>query len=246
VTQLIGKEINHYRLIKQQGIGGMAIVYHAYDARLERDIAIKLIRTQAIPAQQHERLMNRFQREAKAQAQFNHPNIVPVYDYGVHEGMPYLVMEYIPGGTLKERIKGPVDVQQAVAWVLPIADALAYAHKQGIIHRDVKPSNILITQDNKPLLTDFGIAKVLEANEGTLTATGMGVGTPEYMAPEQWRGQTSEATDQYALGVVLYELLTGHKPFTAETPVGIALKQKNDPLKPPSELVSGIPDGVER
>jgi serine/threonine protein kinase len=242
----IGQNIGRYRITDKLGTGGMAIIYKAYDTRLERDVAIKVIRTKAIPAQQHERLMKRFQREAKAQAQFNHPNIVPVYDYGVHEGMPYLVMEYIPGGTLKERISGPVDVQQAVAWVLPIADALAYAHQQGIIHRDVKPSNILITQDNKPLLTDFGIAKVLEANEGTLTATGMGVGTPEYMAPEQWRGETTEVSDQYALGVVLYELLTGQKPFTAETPVAIALKQMKDPLTRPSQLVPGIPEEVEK
>jgi serine/threonine protein kinase len=242
----IGQQIDRYRITERLGTGGMAVVYKAYDTRLKREVAIKMIRTKAFPALQHERLMKRFQREAKAQAQFNHPNIVPVYDYGVHEGMPYLVMEYIPGGTLKERITGPVSYQQAIAWVLSIADALAYAHERGIVHRDVKPSNILITQENEPILTDFGIAKVLDVNEGTLTATGMGVGTPEYMAPEQWHGQTSEATDQYALGVVLYELLTGQKPFTAETPVAIALKQMRDPLVRPSDLVPEIPEEVEK
>ena len=109
---------------------------------------------------------------------------MPVYEYGVLDGSPYLVMEYIPGGILKDRIAGPVEYQQAIAWVLPIADALGYAHAHGIVHRDVKPGNILINQDNQPILTDFGIAKILENTEGTLTGTGMGVGTPEYMAPE--------------------------------------------------------------
>jgi len=246
MKNLIDQQIDRYRITDQLGQGGMAVIYKAYDTRLEREVAIKVIRTKAIPAQQHERLMKRFEREAKAQAQFNHPNIVPVFDYGVHDGMPYLVMEYIPGGTLKERITGPVAWQQVIAWILPIADALAYAHEQGIIHRDVKPSNILLTGDGKPILTDFGIAKVLETTEGTLTGTGMGVGTPEYMAPEQWRGESTEASDQYALGVVLYELLTGRKPFTAETPVAIALKQMRDPLTKPGDLVPGIPEAVEK
>ena len=242
----LGLQIDRYRITERLGMGGMAVIYKAYDTRLERDVAIKLIRTQAIPAQQHDQLLKRFEREAKAQAQFNHPNIVPVYEYGISDGSPYLVMEYIPGGTLKDRIHGPMDFHQAVQWILPIADALQYAHDRGIVHRDVKPGNILINQDKQPILTDFGIAKILENTEGTLTGTGMGVGTPEYMAPEQWWGETTEASDQYALGVVLYELLTGQKPFTAETPVAIALKQMKDPLTRPSQLVPGIPEEVEK
>ncbi len=242
----IGKQIDRYRIIERLGMGGMAVVYKAYDVRLEREVALKLIRTEEIPASQHERLIKRFEREAKAQARFNHRHIVPVHDYGVVDGSPYLVMAYVEGGTLKDKIGGPVDYQQAVAWLLPIADALAYAHQRGIVHRDVKPTNILFDEAGQPLLTDFGIAKILETDEATLTGTGLGVGTPEYMAPEQWQGQAEAATDQYALGVVLYELLTGQKPYSAETPVAIALKQMNDPLPRPSAVVNGIPESVEK
>ncbi len=242
----IGKQIDRYRIIERLGMGGMAVVYKAYDVRLEREVALKLIRTEEIPASQHERLIKRFEREAKAQARFNHRHIVPVFDYGVVDSSPYLVMAYVEGGTLKDKIGGPVDYQQAVAWLLPIADALAYAHQRGIVHRDVKPSNILFDEAGQPLLTDFGIAKILETDEATLTGTGLGVGTPEYMAPEQWQGKAEPATDQYALGVVLYELLTGQKPYSAETPVAIALKQMNDPLPRPSAVVNGIPESVEK
>jgi serine/threonine protein kinase len=190
--------------------------------------------------------MKRFEREAKAMAQFSHPNIVPVYDFGEVNGSPYLVMEYIPGGTLKERINSPVPYEQAVQWLIPIADALRYAHKRLVIHRDIKPSNILFNEEDRPVLTDFGIAKILETNEATLTGTGLGVGTPEYMAPEQWRGQACETTDQYALGVVLYELITGKKPFSADTPAAVAILQATEPLPRPSTLVDDISESVEK
>jgi serine/threonine protein kinase len=179
-------------------------------------------------------------------AKFSHPNIVPVHDFGEVDGSPYLVMEYIPGGTLKDKTGQPVPLETALSWIIPIADALAYAHEFGVIHRDVKPSNILFDQKGRPILTDFGIAKVLETTEATLTGTGLGVGTPEYMAPEQWQGEVSEASDQYSLGVVFYEVLTGLKPYTAETPVAVALKQMSEPLQRPSEIVQGIPETVEK
>jgi serine/threonine protein kinase len=242
----VGQQIDRYRITERLGQGGMAVVYKAYDTRLERDVALKLIRVDEIPASQHERLMKRFEREAKAMAKFSHPNIVPVHDYGEIDGSPYLVMEYVDGGTLKDRIKGPVNYQQAIQWVLPIADALSYAHRSGVIHRDVKPSNILFDREGHPILTDFGIAKTLESTETALTNTGLGIGTPEYMAPEQWQGEAIEESDQYALGIVLYELLTGQKPFTAETPVAIALKQMSEPLRKPSEFVPGIPEAIEK
>jgi serine/threonine protein kinase len=241
-----GKQIDRYRIIERLGMGGMAVVYKAYDIRLERDIAIKFIRTSEIPESQHERLLMRFEREAKAQARFSHPNIVPVHDYGEVDGSPYLVMDYIDGGTLKDRIRGLVDCHQAIRWVMPIADALSYAHRSGVIHRDVKPSNILFDKEGHPILTDFGIAKVLENTGTTLTGTGLGIGTPEYMAPEQWQGEAIEESDQYALSVVLYELLTGQKPYTAETPVAIALKQMNEPFGKPSEFVPGLPESIEK
>jgi len=242
----IGQQIDRYRITERLGMGGMAVVYKAYDTRLERDVALKLIRTKEIPESQHERLMKRFEREAKSQARFTHRNIVPIYDYGEVDGSPYLVMAYISGGTLKNRITGPIDWRQAVTWMIPVADALYYAHQRGVIHRDVKPSNILFDDEDQPILTDFGIAKILETNEATLTGTGLGVGTPEYMAPEQWQGQAYEATDQYALGVVLYELITGQKPYQADTPAAVAIQQATEPLKAPSRLVDGIPEVVEK
>jgi serine/threonine protein kinase len=242
----VGQQIDRYRIIERLGMGGMAVVYKAFDTRLERDVALKLIRVDEIPASQHERLMKRFEREAKAMAKFSHPNIVPVYDYGEVDGSPYLVMEYIPGGTLKDKTGKPVPVETALSWIAPIADALTYAHESGIVHRDVKPSNILFDQKGRPILTDFGIAKVLETGETNLTGTGLGVGTPEYMAPEQWRGKASEATDQYSLGIVLYELLTGQKPYKADTPAALVILQATEPLPQPSRLVEGMPEALEK
>ena len=241
----IGQHIERYRITERLGEGGMAVVYKAYDTRLERNVALKLIRTEAIPQERHNRLMQRFEHEAKAQAGFSHPNIVPVYDYGVEQGLPYLVMKYLAGGTLKEKLTGPLPSQQALRWLIPIASALSYAHEVGVVHRGVKPSNIIFDQEERPILTDFGIAKILETTDISLTGTGLGVGTPEYMAPEQWQGQASAASDQYALGVVLYELLTGEKPYTAETPLAVALKQMSEPLRRPRDLVESIPENVE-
>jgi serine/threonine-protein kinase len=242
----VGKQIERYRITERLGMGGMAVVYKAYDTSLERDVALKLIRTGEIPESQHERLLKRFEREAKSQARFDHKHIVTVYDYGEVNGSPFLVMRYIPGGTLKTRMSEPVGWRQAVRWLIPIAEALGYAHQRGVIHRDVKPANILFNEEYDPVLTDFGIAKILETDEATLTGTGLGVGTPEYMAPEQWQGKPCEASDQYALGVVLYELITGHKPYTSDPPAAIILMQATEPLRPPSQLVKGIPEGVEK
>jgi len=231
LTDLTGLSLGRYHLLEKLGESGMAVVYKAYDPCLERDVALKLIRTESIPQDQHERLFKRFEREAKSQASFKHPHIVAVHDYGEVDNSPYLVMDFISGGTLKDRLHGPVDWRQAVRWLIPMAEALAYAHQRGIVHRDVKPANILFDAEGQPILTDFGIAKVLETDEATLTGTGLGVGTPEYMAPEQWQGKTSPATDQYALGVVLYELITGKKPYQADTPAAVAILQATEPLQ---------------
>ena len=241
-----GQQFEHYQLIAKLGQGGMATVYKAYDTRLERDVAIKVVRKESIPPEQLERILKRFEREAKALAKFIHPNIVPVHDYGEYQGAPFLVMAYLPGGTLKERIGRPVPVRDALGYVIPIASALGYAHQRGVIHRDVKPSNILTTEDGALMLSDFGIAQILEEATTQLTATGMGVGTPEYMAPEQWQGKATAASDQYALGVVLFELLTGRKPYSAETPLAVALKVMSEPLPRPSDLAPEIPEEVEK
>jgi len=241
-----GQQIDRYRITESLGMGGMAVVYKAYDTRLERDLAIKFIRIGEIPESQHVRIRKRFEQEARTQASFNHPNIVPAHDYGEFNDTPYLVLGYMPGGTLKERIKDGINLTESLGIIIPIVDAVAYAHGMGVLHRDIKPSNIIFNEKGIPMLTDFGIAKLLETTEATLTGTGLGVGTPEYMAPEQWRGEAGEASDQYALGVVLYEMLTGEKPFTAETPMAVALRQLHEPLPRPSALNPEIPEELER
>lgn len=184
--------------------------------------------------------------EAKPLARLSHPNIVKVHDYGEHEGSPFLVLEYLPGGTLKKMLGKPVPWNDVIRLLLPIARGVAYAHQHGILHRDIKPANILITESGEPMLSDFGIAKIFEGKQTTaLTASGMLVGTPEYMAPEQWTGIASPQSDMYSLGIVLYEMMTGRKPYVADTPAAILLKQASEPLPRPSEFVSDLPESVE-
>ncbi len=246
-TSLISQSIDRYRILEQIGEGGMAVVYKAYDTRLEREVAIKIIRKEAFPPEALERIYKRFEREAKALARLSHPNIVKVYDYGEYDGSPYLVMEYQPGGTLKDKLGKPLEWDEITRLLIPVANALGYAHEKGILHRDVKPSNILITEKGEPMLTDFGIAKILDLSEGqTLTGTGLGVGTPEYMAPEQGLGKEVDArADIYSLGIILYELVTGRKPYTADTPMAVIFKHMTDPLPRPSSVLPGLPNRVE-
>ena len=248
MQNLIGQSLGRYHIIEKLGEGGMAVVYKAYDTRLERNVALKVIRKDAFPPNIMERMLKRFEREAKSMAKLSHTNIVKVMDYGEHDGNPYFVMELVPGGTLKERLGNPIPWQQALTLIEPVARALAYAHGEGILHRDVKPANILITKTGEPVLTDFGIAKLLETEENSsLTATGVGVGTPEYMAPEQGMGkQVDGRADVYALGIVLYELITGHKPYSADTPLATLLKQVHDPLPEPRTFVADLPDAIEK
>jgi eukaryotic-like serine/threonine-protein kinase len=244
---LTGQSFGRYHILDQLGEGGMATVYKAYDTRLETDVAVKVIRMESLTMDTMDQALIRFEREAKALARLTHPNIVKVIDYGEYEGKPYLVMEYLPSGTLKKKLGMPMAWQEALHLLLPIVHALDFAHRQGMIHRDVKPSNILITADGEPMLTDFGIAKILDNHDtAELTGTGVGIGTPEYMAPEQWTGNTSTKSDQYALGVVLYEILTGRKPYPTDTPAAILLKQVNEPLPRPSEFVKELPERVEK
>jgi len=224
----------------------MAVVYLAEDLRLHRQVAIKMIRVGQIPPDQLPRMLERFKREAEALARLSDdPAIVTVHDYGEYEDTPYLVMAYMAGGTLKDMLGKPMDYRKAAEMLIPVTRALGEAHEQGIIHRDVKPSNLLVDKRGQLALADFGIAKALELEGQTLTGTGLGVGTPEYMAPEQWRGQASPQTDVYALGVVLYEMVTGKKPFKAENPSDIYLKQMTEAPVPPRELVPGLPEAVE-
>ena len=190
MDNLVGQNLGRYHVIEPLGQGGMASVYKAFDTSLERNVAIKIIRSDKDEGTEQNEFLKRFQREAKALAQLDHPYILKVLDYGEQAGVPYLVMPYVQGGTLKQKMGQPIPYREAATLLEPIAQALDYAHRRNIIHRDVKPANILISESNSPLLSDFGIAKIIESGESTqLTATGVGIGTPDYMAPEQWMGK---------------------------------------------------------
>jgi serine/threonine protein kinase len=250
MPNFIGKSLGRYHILEQIGEGGMAIVYKAFDTRLETDVAVKVIRTDQLAPAILKRALKRFEREAKALARLTHANIVNVSDYGKEEGLPYLVMPFLPGGTLKEKLRaeGKIGWQDAARLLLPVAKALAYAHEEEMIHRDVKPANILITRSGDPMLTDFGIAKIID-EEATMDLTGTRaiVGTPEYMAPEQVTAKTVDhRADIYALGVVFYEMVTGRKPFQADTPMAVLVKLSSEPLPRPTEFTPKLPKAVEQ
>ena len=232
MEQFIGKTIDHYLIEEPIGQGGMAVVYKAFDTRLERNVAIKMIRLDDVPKNQHNQMRKRFEREIKTLSRLNHPNIVQIYDFGEYHSQPYMVMEYLANGTLKSLIGKSMTFSEAANYLLPIANALEFAHKKGIYHRDVKPANILLDEFLQPKISDFGIVKLLEENANeSITNTGNAVGTPEYMAPEQSLGKKIDGrTDEYALGIIFFELLTGQKPYHADTPAGILLKQVNSPI----------------
>ena len=242
---LTGKTLGRYHLLEKIGEGGMAVVYKALDTALERHVAVKVI----LPYRElSEKFLARFKREAKALAKLSHPNILKIFDYGEQDNLPYLAMEYISGGTLKDTFTGkPIPWQRSAQILIPIARALEAAHAQGIIHRDVKPSNILMTNGHDPMLSDFGIAKIIEDDEEThdLTGSGVGIGTPDYMAPEQGVGKADERSDIYALGTVFYQMVTGRLPFNADTPMAVMLKKSTDPLPRPKQFVPDLPPVVE-
>jgi serine/threonine protein kinase len=246
MNDLIGKNLGRYHIIEPLGQGGMASVYKAFDTSLERHVAIKIIRPD-IEIDNQSEFLKRFQREAKSLAQLDHPYILKVLDYGDQEGLPYLVMPFLEGGTLKEKMGKPMPYSQAASLLTPIAEALDYAHKRNIIHRDVKPANILISQSGAPILSDFGIAKILVQSGSTqLTGAGVGIGTPDYMAPEQWTGTADARTDIYSLGVVFYQMVTGRLPFSADTPAAVLIKHLRDPLPRPRAFVHDLPEVVEQ
>jgi tRNA A-37 threonylcarbamoyl transferase component Bud32 len=247
MDDLAGRNLGRYHVIEALGEGGMASVYKAFDSSLERNVAIKIIRSDKIGGTAQNEFLKRFQREARALAQLDHPYILKVLDYGEQDGVPYLVMPFVQGGTLKQKMGRPMAYREAAGLLAPVAQALEYAHRLKIIHRDVKPANILISQSNTPLLSDFGIAKMVESRESTqLTATGVGIGTPDYMAPEQWVGKADARTDIYSLGVVFFQMVTGRLPFIADTPAAVLLKHVQDPLPRPSGFVPGLPEAVEQ
>ena len=236
---LIGQTIGPYKITERVGEGGMAVVYKGYQQSLNRYVAIKILRVELA---QDEQFVARFRQEALAVAGLSHPNILHVYDAGMAFGMYYIVMAYVEGGSLRDLItQGALETDYAVSIAMQLADALDHAHRQGLVHRDVKPNNVLINRDGRPLLTDFGIAKALGESKG-LTRTGTAIGTPEYMAPEQIQGQQVDGrTDIYALGIVLYEMLVGWAPFSSTTPVAALYKQVNEPPPPLRQANINVP-----
>lgn len=239
--------LGRYQILEELGVGGMATVYKAFDIRLERYVAIKIIRPDLFRGEIPHDILKRFEREARALARLSHPNIVKIHDFGEYNGLPFLVMECISAGTLKSKTGSTVPYKEVVDLLLPIARALEYAHQRNVIHRDIKPANILLTEEGIPMLTDFGIAKIIEAKDtARLTDSGAGIGTPDYMAPEQWLGETFPQSDMYSLGVIFYELLTGCLPYAADTPGAVILKQANEPLPSASKHVPDLPEKVER
>lgn len=241
----IGENVGPYRIIEQLGQGGMATVFKAYHAALDRYVAIKVLH----PAFKEEpNFLSRFQREARVVARLEHPNIVPIYDFAEHKGQPYLVMKFIEGQTLKAHMnEKPLTKEEAVRIVDDVGGALAYAHKQGVLHRDVKPSNVLLSPDGSIYLADFGLARMAQAGASTLSKDVM-LGTPQYISPEQGQGvrDLDQGTDIYSFGVLLYEMVVGRVPFNADTPFSIIHDHIYTPLPLPSAVNPNVPEVVER
>jgi len=243
---MIGRLISgRYRLIAPLGDGGMATIWRAVDEQLDREVAVKLLRPQfsADPG-----FTARFKQEARAAGGLSHPNIVGVYDYGTDgaDGDQYIVMELIEGRDLSAilRERGALSVEDAVRIAIGVASALEVAHRKGIVHRDVKPGNILITDGGDVKVTDFGIARAVA--EASMTVTGTTLGSVHYFSPEQARGdEVTGASDVYALAIVLYEMLTGRRPFEGESAAAVALKRLNEDPARPSELGHPVPAGLE-
>src|SRR5215210_5796543 len=229
MSTLVGMCLNgRYRLDAQIGSGGMSTVYRAFDTTLERQVAVKLMHREIASDSDQ---LERFRREARAVAQLSHPHIVGVIDAGEEDGRPYIVFEYVEGETLKDRIRrhGRLPVDEAIAYAIEIARALGAAHARHIVHRDVKPQNVLIDEEGSAKVTDFGIARSLD--EEGLTAEGRVLGTTDYVSPEQALGHdVNGQSDIYSLGVVLFEMLTGDVPFTGENQVAVAMKHVREDL----------------
>ncbi len=244
MEDLTGKQFGPYRIVAPLGEGGMAAVYRAYQASVDRYVALKVLPRYFASDPQ---FVGRFQQEAKVLAKLQHLHILAVHDFGEADGYTYIVMPFVETGTLADLLQGePLPLTQIGRIVSQVASALDYAHSQGVVHRDVKPSNILIDRHGNCLLTDFGIAKIVEGTVA-FTQTGGIIGTPTYMSPEQIRGDILDGrSDVYSLGVVLYEMATGRAPFRAETPPAIFVKHLHDPLPPPHLHNADIPEGVER
>src|SRR5664279_4206952 len=241
-----GTVLGRYRLLEKAGVGGMSEVFRAEDETLKRIVAVKVILG---PVAADSTFRERFLREARLVAGLEHPNVLPVFDYGTAtidgEEVSYLVMPLVAGGSLKGRVAGPVPPALAITWLSAIASALDHAHSKGILHRDVKPGNVLMDTQGRPLLADFGLARSAEISSG-LTATGTVLGTPLYMAPEQATGLALNArADQYALAVIAFELLAGRVPFSADSPLAVLHQHVAAPPPPLSTILPGTAPSVD-
>jgi serine/threonine protein kinase len=240
-----GEQVGPYRIVEKLGRGGMATVFKAYHASLDRYVALKVLH----PAfMEDPNFRARFQREARVVAKLEHPNIIPVYDFAEEDGKTYLVMKFVEGETLKARLqKRPLTPEEGVELIETVGEALAFAHKQGILHRDVKPSNVMIADDGHIYLMDFGLARIASAGESTLSSDMM-IGTPQYISPEQALGvrDLDAGTDIYSFGVLIYELVVGQVPFIADTPFSIIHDHIYSPLPLPRTLNPNVPESIER
>jgi len=241
----VGENVGPYRIIEQLGQGGMATVFKAYHASLDRYVAIKVLH----PAfGEDPNFEARFGREARVVAKLEHINIVPIYDFAEHEKRPYLVMKFIEGSTLKATLdKGPLSSKEILRIVESVGSALAYAHKREVLHRDIKPSNVLVAADGQIYLADFGLARIAQLGESTLSGD-MIIGTPQYISPEQAMGlkDLDERTDLYSFGVMIYEMVVGKVPFNADTPFSVIHDHIYSPLPLPRVVNPQVPDQVER
>jgi serine/threonine-protein kinase len=249
---LVGKTLGTCTLEQLLGRGGMGAVYLARQTRPTRHVAVKVMLPQfASNSQVYQEFLARFRREADVIARLEHVNIMPIYEYGEQDGLAYLVMPYITGGSLRDVLakRGKLPLAEVITYIDQAAAALDYAHAQGVIHRDLKPANFLLHADGRLILADFGIARILDIGATifqTLTSTGSVIGTPEYMAPEMARGESIDyRADIYELGIVLFQLLSGHAPFTGNTPYAVAVKHIQDPLPLLHALDPSIPSAVD-
>ncbi|MCA9960336.1 MAG: protein kinase [Anaerolineales bacterium] len=240
----VGSSVGPYEIVEKLGQGGMATVYKAYHKALDRYVAIKVLHP---TFNDDESFLRRFTREAQVVARLEHPHIVPVYDFAEHVGMSYLVMRYVEGETLKDRLgQGALSRSEILRIAQGIAEALDYAHGQGVLHRDIKPSNVLLTQGGGVYLADFGLARIAQAGESTLSRDAI-MGTPQYISPEQARGdkEIDARTDIYAFGIILYEMIAGQVPFNADTAYSIIHAQIFDPPPPPTQFNEQVSPALE-
>jgi hypothetical protein len=244
MEDLTGRQLGPYQVVAPLGEGGMAAVFKAYQPGVERYVALKVLPRHF--AEEPE-FAARFLREAKILAQLQHPHILPVFDYGQDEGYSYIVMPFVPSGTLTQSLAGrPLPLSRIRQVITQLGDALHYAHRRSLVHRDIKPSNVLVDESGNCLLTDFGLARMVE-DSVNLTATGTILGTPAYMSPEQGSGRSIDArSDIYALGIILYEMATGRVPYKAETPVAVVYMHVTGPLPLPRRVNPDLPESVER